>query len=228
MILSNIPPDITAADQMDIFVSSINSMFAKLNILTSLFDTIYYMMNQITELDTQDIKDFGIMCQLFGVFWRKCNLNVTPKVHIVESHLVDTMKRFGRVGLFNENPIERVHIENKHWAGVLASFKSWDNLVALRNKRKNVRMINKVHGALQKYSDFRMRKSILLQDDSRNTHKLYDELMQQIEIFKTDSNDIDDQFMDNMPVHDMEGLEEVDQIVDEDTTKVGYDDRDAP
>ena len=138
------------------------------------------------------------------------------------------MKRFGRVGLFNENPIERVHIENKHWAGVLASFKSWDNLVALRNKRKNVRMINKVHGALQKYSDFRMRKSILLQDDSRNTHKLYDELMQQIEIFKTDSSDRDDQFMDNMPVHDMEGLEEVDQIVDEDTTKVGYDDRDAP
>ena len=89
-------------------------------------------------------------------------------------------------------------------------------------------MINKVHGALQKYSDFRMRKSILLQDDSRNTHKLYDELMQQIEIFKRDSNDRDDQFMDNMSVHDMEGLEEVDQIVDEDTIKVGYDDHDAP
>ncbi len=155
-------------------------------------------------------------------------MNVTPKVHIVESHLVDTMKRFGRVGFFNENPIERVHIENKHWAGVLASFKSWDNLVALRNKRKNVRMINEVHGALQKYSDFRMRKRILLQDDSRNTHKLFDELMQQIEIFKTDSTDRDYQFMDNMPDHDMEGLEKVDQIFDEDNTKVGYDDRDAP
>jgi hypothetical protein len=78
----------------------------KPKILASLFDTICTMMNRITELDSQEINDFGIMCKVFGVFWRKCSLNVTPKVHVVESHLIDVTKRFGRVGLFNENPIE--------------------------------------------------------------------------------------------------------------------------
>ncbi len=53
------------------------------------------------------------MCKLFGSIWRKCNLNVSPKVHMIESYLPDILKLHGRLGLFNENPIERVHIYNK-------------------------------------------------------------------------------------------------------------------
>ena len=214
VILANMPSsNATTAGERAIFVSSIHSMFEKLKILAALFDTICTMMNQITELNSQDIEDFSIMCKVFGVFWRKCNLNVTPKVHIVESHLIDTMKRFGRVGLFNENPIERVHIQNKHWAGVLSSFKSWEKLVELRNKRESLRMIASVHLALKGYSEFHMRGSSKNRREICHTHLSYEEIKAKIEDFNTCGDDIDYQFANDMPVHDMEGLEEVDPAV---------------
>ncbi len=104
----------------------INSMFEKLKILASLFDTICTMMNRITELDSQEINDFGIICKVFGVFWRKYNLNDTPKVHVAGSHLIDAMKRFGRVGLFNENPIERAHKKVKYICDVTCKLQKLD------------------------------------------------------------------------------------------------------
>ena len=104
-----------------------NSMFEKLKILASLFDTMSTMMNRITELDSQEINDFGIMCKVFGVFLRKYNLNGTPKVHVVESHLIVAMKSFGRVGLFNENPIERAHKKVKYLLRYLQASKAGQN-----------------------------------------------------------------------------------------------------
>lgn len=104
-----------------------NSLFEKLKILASLFDTMCTMMNRITELDSQEINDFGIICKVFGVFWRKYNFNGTPKVHVVESHLIDAMKRFGRVGLFNENPIERAHKKVKYLLRYLQASKAGQN-----------------------------------------------------------------------------------------------------
>ena len=123
------------------------------------------------------------------------------------------MKRFGRVGLFNENPIERVHIENKYWAGFLSSFKSWEKLVELRNKRQSLRMIANVHHALQDYSEFRMRGSSKNRREICHTHLSYEEIKANIEDFNTYGDDIDYQFANDMPVHDVEGLEEVDLAV---------------
>ena len=173
-------------------------------------------MNQIAELDAQDIKDFGIMCKVFGVFWRKCNLNAALNNHVVESHLIDTMYGFRRVGLFNENPIERVHLENKNWAGVLTSFKRWENRVDFEKYKIKCAHDKRSPFALDEYSDFGMTKSKSSQDDSRSTYRLYGELMNEIDIFKRDSSDVDDQLVDNMSVHNMEGFEEVDPIEDDD------------
>ena len=75
-------------------------------------------------------------------------------------------------------------------------------------------MINEVHLALDEYSDFGMTKRKSSQDDSRSTYRLYGELMNEIDILKRDSSDVDDQLVDNMSVHNMEGFEEVDPIED--------------
>ncbi len=119
-------------------------MFEKLSILASLFDSICVVMNDITAQDPDSIEQFGIMCKLFGSLWRKCKLNVTPKVHMVDSHLPDVLKLHGRLGLFNENPIERVHFYNKRWEKVFSNLKKWQDVVQLRNSRTNVCMTKSV------------------------------------------------------------------------------------
>ena len=99
------------------------------------------------------------MCKLFGSIWRKCKLNVTPKVHIIESHLPDVLELHGRLGLFIENPIERYHIYNKCWEKLFSYMKKWEDVVRLKNNRANLCLTKSVYDQLNHYANFRMRKS---------------------------------------------------------------------
>lgn len=123
IINANVPSEINTTPAIENFKKSVFIMFEKLSILASVFDSICVVMNDITAQDSDTIEQFGFMCKLFGSIWRKCKLNVTPKVHMVESHLPDMLHRHGRLGIFNENPIERQHIYNKRWEKVLSNLK---------------------------------------------------------------------------------------------------------
>jgi hypothetical protein len=48
-------------------------------------------------------------------------------LNVAESHLIDAMKRFGRVGLFKENPIERAHKNFKYLRRYLQASKAGQN-----------------------------------------------------------------------------------------------------
>jgi hypothetical protein len=116
-------------------------------------------MNDITSQDSDGIEQFRIMRKLFGSIWRKCKLSVAPKVHMVESHLPGVLELHGRLGLFNENPIERYHTYNKRWEKLFSNLKKCEDVVCLKNNRSNVCLTKSVYDPLNHYANFRMRKS---------------------------------------------------------------------
>ena len=215
VILANVP-SASSVNQaaLDTFNNSVDLLFHKLSLLASLFDTISVVMNDITAQNAQSIEEFEIMCHLFGSLWRKCNLNVTPKVHMME-HLPMIMQMYGRIGLFNENPIERVHILNNRWNKTLESLKSWEHLVQLKFQRENVCKTKPVYDALSKFAQFQMRKSNQTKKGSGHSHVSFAEIIKLIGDFDKNQDDLDDQLKDlispETQVYDMEGgMEEVD------------------
>ena len=148
------------------------------------------------------------MCKLFGSIWRKCNLNVSPKVHMIESYLPDILKLHGRLGLFNENPIERVHIYNKRWEKIFSNLKKWRDVVRLKNNRTNLCMTKSVFDPLNEYAKFKMRERIS-SNRGHPVHKSYDEIMVLLGEFDKNTGDDDDQFKGLIPpeiqLQDLEG-----------------------
>ncbi len=51
--------------------------------------------------------------------------NVAPKIHIIESHLIFFMRRFGRLGIFTDDTIERTWIEDHKWEHTYSCVLNW-------------------------------------------------------------------------------------------------------
>lgn len=70
------------------------------------------------------------------LIWRKHGISVALKIHILEDHVIDYMKEFGYMFLYNEQFVERIHqVGKKHdkhtkFAGRIAS--SRFNMIAKR------------------------------------------------------------------------------------------------
>ena len=172
------------------------------------------LINLIVSGLKKSVEEFEIMCHHSGSLWRQRNLNVTPKVHMME-HLPKIMQMYGRIGLFNENPIERVHILNNRWNKMLESLKSWEHLVQLKFQRENVCKTKPVYDALSTFAEFHMRKSKSTQKGSGHSHVSFAEIIKLIGDFDKNQDDLDDQLKDlispETQVYDMEGgMEEVD------------------
>lgn len=52
----------------------------------------------------------------FSKLWRDLGLSVTPKVHIMECHLLPFLTKIHVLGLFSEEAIERTHKEAHEYA----------------------------------------------------------------------------------------------------------------
>jgi hypothetical protein len=68
-----------------------------------------------TEFQTNEaIAKFKYSAERFGTLYRlyRPNKSITPKFHLLESHVLEQLIRFGTVGLFSEDPIERMHHEH--------------------------------------------------------------------------------------------------------------------
>ena len=64
-----------------------------------------------TEMQTSDnIEKFRTTAKRVGEMWRILFPGrATPKIHALESHAPDQLERFGVLGLFSEDPVERLH-----------------------------------------------------------------------------------------------------------------------
>ena len=175
-------------------------------------------MNRQVEQSIEVRKEFRSLCTLFGSFWRKCSLNPTPKVHIIEAHLADIMDLHGRLGIFSENPAETEHILNKNWDYVLKSMKTWEKMVSLKQLRRNSGLIEGVYDAIESFQQTHIRESGNKRTRESPQHESLEHITQRIQAFAEDDEaDRDLQFAGM-------NIEEGNDQVDDNTMRMDTDD----
>lgn len=118
----------------------IDTLIYQMMDLMSLFDYIVSVMREQRYHNDDECQIFENACICFGDKWRQYGLSVTPKLHQVEIHVVDFMKKYRR--LFAEDSIERRHQTNNHHSRVLACIHRWHEKILIREKRISVEKYN--------------------------------------------------------------------------------------
>ena len=113
----------------------------------SLLETFYpvcRIMRSVEKQSGKTIDAFETLCKAFGVQFRAMCGHVPPKVHVLESHLPNQLRRFRCLGLFSEDPIERLH----HTQGLSygcgrasETIKAWRSIWTKWCKRGRVRQL---------------------------------------------------------------------------------------
>jgi len=95
--------------------------------LMDTFDWICSVMNSM-EIQSEDtIADFILATEHFGKKYRQyLNKSATPKVHLLESHVPRELSMHKRLGIFAEDPIERLHHITKVSHRRYANVKRWN------------------------------------------------------------------------------------------------------
>ena len=105
-----------------------------------LFDLIVSIMREQRKHTDKECEIFEKACLCFGAKWREYGFSVTPKIHLVESHCCQFMKKYRR--FFAEDSIERKHHSNKCYEAVLTNVRRWWQKLAIKEKRNNVSIYN--------------------------------------------------------------------------------------
>ena len=114
----------------------LKSVISHVSILSYVFMEICHYLYRTNPLVPEELDTFGQLCSLFGELWRRCGLNVSPKVHIVESHLNDFMRRFGRLGILTDDTMERTWPEDHLWNRVFSCILNWQKRTELIHARQ--------------------------------------------------------------------------------------------
>ena len=90
----------------------INDLIWKYQSLFGELDICCSIMRSTDQQSDGAIEQYKESAKRFGKMWREYfpdDVRVSPKVHLLESHVYDQLLRFGTLGLFSEDPIERLH-----------------------------------------------------------------------------------------------------------------------
>ena len=85
--------------RLDKVKERLNTMIRHVSILSYVFREICHCLYLTEPLSTEELDSFDKLCSLFGELWRNFGINVSPKVHIIESHLND----YCRLGILTDD-----------------------------------------------------------------------------------------------------------------------------
>ena len=102
-----------------------NDIDGLLNKFKSLLESFYPICRIMRSMEKQAVGTIDKpekICTAFGLQWRATLGHVPPKVHLIESHLADHLRRLRCIGLFSEDPIERLHhtqlVQLRLWSSI--------------------------------------------------------------------------------------------------------------
>ena len=116
----------------------IETLISHVGILCCVFNRICHDMYITEKISDVSVDTFDKLCKLFGHLWRNCGLSVTPKLHIIERHLSDYMRKFGRIGILAEDIMERTWIKDHKWEEANAFILKWETRESLLSARSAV------------------------------------------------------------------------------------------
>ena len=110
-----------------------------------LLETLFHYIQKPNESFTSnDKKNLQRVVLLTMKQWRALNLSVTVKAHIIEDQLMDYIERYGGLGDFHEEFIERLHQDTKRFRrrmGHLRDFKKKCDAVTCWRRLENLDIV---------------------------------------------------------------------------------------
>lgn len=97
------------------------------------FNSIYALMSQTTQLSEEELDHFDYLCKNFGLMWRMYlnPCNAPPKLHLLETHAPVQMRQFGCLGDKIEAAVERMHHSVNKANRRYAAVKGWESKQAI-------------------------------------------------------------------------------------------------
>lgn len=98
------------------------------------------MMSQTTPLSPDELDKFDALCAGFVNMWREFfpGCNITPKMHLLESHVPAQMRRFGCLGDKTEAVVELYHQIVNRSDRILSAMKSFSGMTNAMLKRRDI------------------------------------------------------------------------------------------
>ena len=122
--------------------------------LMEAFDFLCAVMTRTTIQSEETIAEFGSAAKWLGVkYWEYFSKDATPKVHYLETHLIEELIWHKRLGLFDESPIERAHHTNHVYSRLFSSIKNWFNRQEAIEIRLHMGDVPDVHEAYRSLED---------------------------------------------------------------------------
>ena len=89
--------------------SFIDDALWKFDALLREFDVCTSVMRSTVMQSDDEIAAFKASAKRFVELWKKSFKRRPPKLHVLETHVCEQLERYGVLGLFSEDPIERLH-----------------------------------------------------------------------------------------------------------------------
>ena len=118
------------------------------------FDFLCSVMIRTTSRSEETIKQFGLAAKWFGVkYWEYFNKDATPKVHLLETHVIEEFLKHKRLELFDETPKDRAHYTKYVFTDLFANIKNCFNRQDAIETRKHMAGVPDVQASLQSFED---------------------------------------------------------------------------
>lgn len=153
----------------------IRSEIEKINLLMQTFQNIASSMRTTIPLNASEIDEFETLCAFFGSTFRESypNVSIPPKLHLLESHAPSFMRRFGVLGLFSEDGIERLHNINNKFNRIFHAMRLFKTKEEAKEKRVRSSMAPAAMEAVAEFQQGRKRKfsasTIAIKQQEQNT-----------------------------------------------------------
>ena len=144
----------------------IDATIKSLSALLTLSDEIYSIcLSPGGSLTNEKLDDIENTVKKFCIMWRQCGLSATPKLHIIEHHLVDMfLRRFRGLGEYDKSFMERGHQDRKKLEQRSSNVKKYDQKAVLHARWSRSGETPKVRQSIDRHGSERKRRKI---DDSR-------------------------------------------------------------
>jgi hypothetical protein len=159
-----------SAEKQSALCEDIRVLMEHMEELMDSFDFLVSLMGTQTILDDKAIDRFGEVARYFGQIYRAyLDKDGTPKVHLLETHVVDYLRRYKRLGLFGEDMIEREHHLNKVYNALFKNVRNWFEKAKLVQRVKAVRNSQEVQCVTEQVRLGTARKHSQVTNDKRES-----------------------------------------------------------
>lgn len=128
--------------------------------------------NQDHVATDEECDTFEQVCKFIGSKWRSfLKLSCPPKLHMLESHMWVHLRRFRNLGVFGEDPVERLHNTDNKYNRLFNNIKTFKRAETAKLSRQSTENIPAVKEILTNQKENSKRKQSAATQEKKNVKK---------------------------------------------------------